>query len=335
MTRRICYLLLLAAGFFQMMLYDYQGLRFLLCCAVCIPALCFILLLFQFHSCKVTLLTDRIFVSRGDTVKVRVRVRARAGGILPISGIWVWMRWHLPGEQGEKQLLRIRGIRRNSIREIPVELTAKHCGRVRIEMKKAAIYDCLGLFSLPVKKGEGVEICITPVIGPVSAQVLETALGNPVSRMGEQEGDLLLRDFLPGDSLHRIYWKLMAKDGEMQVRDMEKSNSFRFFFSFSDAFRSQSKNWDRYLDRACSLLYFFAENQPTQTRMEAVWKSGESFFRQEITDVESLQTWIYLLLMQEAAGMPFPEAEIPLLEQGFHLEEDCRLYVGEQCVYEE
>ena len=51
--------------------------------------------------------------------------------------------------------------------------------------------------------------------------------------------------------------------------------------------------------------------------------------------MESLQTWIYLLLMQERGGVPCPEDEIPLLEQGFHLEEDCRLYIGEQCVYEE
>lgn len=335
MMRRICYLLLLAAGFFQMMLYDYQGLRFLLCCAVCIPAMCFILLLFQVFSCKVTLLTDQTFVSRGDTVKARVRVRAGGRGLLPISGISVWVSWNLPGEQGETQRLRIRGIRRKSIREIPVELTARHCGRARIEVKKAAIYDCLGLFSLPVKKGEDIKICITPVITPVSAQALETDLGNFWSRIGEKEGDLFLRDFLPGDSLHRIYWKLMAKDGEMQVRDMEKSNTFRFFFSFSDAFRLQAENWDRYLDQACSLLHFFMENQQIRAGLEAVWKSGESFFLQEITEVESLQTWIYLLLMQERGGVPCPEDEIPLLEQGFHLEEDCRLYIGEQCVYEE
>ena len=82
MMRRICYLLLLAAGFFQMMLYDYQGLRFLLCCAVCIPAMCFILLLFQVFSCKVTLLTDQTFVSRGDTVKARAGRGQRASSDL-------------------------------------------------------------------------------------------------------------------------------------------------------------------------------------------------------------------------------------------------------------
>lgn len=337
MMRRIGYLVLLAAGFFQMMLYDFQGLRYLVCCAVCIPVLSGVLLLFQVFYCKVTLQTGQAFVSRGDEAEVCLRVRTRARGMLPISGISVWVKWNLPGEKGEKERLRIRGLKRNSIREIPFTLTTKHCGRVRIEVTKAVIYDWLGLFSLPLKRGEDVEFCVTPVIEPLSAEGLIDGSGNPRNWMGEKEGDLQLRDFLPGDSLHRIYWKLMAKDGEMQVRDAERSILLIFFFSFSDSFRYQPEQWDRYLDRACSLLYFFMEKggQWAQTRLDAVWRSGEAFFRQEITDVESLQAWIQLLLMGEKTGMPFPEAEIPFLEQGFHLEEDCRLYFGEQCVYEE
>lgn len=336
MMRRICYLALLAAGVCQMMLYDFQGLRFLFCCALCIPAASALVTLPQAFRCRVTLKTEQVSVSRGDVVKTGVRIRTNVRGLLPVSGASVGISWQLPGEKRETTKLRLRGLGRNSARETVLELAADHCGRVRIELTKAVIYDSLGLFSFPVTRGRGVEICITPVITPILAGNLEEAIGNPWNSAGEKEGDLLLREFQPGDSLHRIYWKLVAKDGEMQVRDTEKSGMLTFYLSFSDAFRVQAENWDRYLDRACSLLYFFVEEArgTGQILLEVVWKKGERFFRQETTDADTLQAWVKQLLLQET-GEPFSQPDISSLEQGFHLEEDCRLYFGEQCVYEE
>lgn len=336
MMRRIGYLALLAAGVCQMMLYDFQGLRFLMCCAVCIPIAGALVTVPQAFGCSVTLKTEQLSVSRGDTVKVSVRVRTKGRGLLPVSGAALRISWQLPGEKEETTKLRLRGLGRNSVRETALELAADHCGRVRIELTKAVIYDFLGLFSLPVKRGRGVEICITPLITPILAGNLEESVGNLWNKAGEKEGDLLIREFQPGDSLHRIYWKLVAKEGVLQVRDVEKSGMLTFYLSFSNVFRMQAENWDRYLDRACSLLYFFVEDAKgtAQILLEVVWKKGEHFFRQEIADADSLQAWVKLLLLQERGGSFF-EQDISFLDQGFHLEEDCRLYFGEQCVYEE
>lgn len=339
MMRRIGYLVLLAAGICQMMLYDFQGLRFLLCCALCIPAASALLTLPQAFFCKAALRTEQISVSRGDTVKVQVLAKLNAKAMIPVPGMTVRISWKLPGEKEQKTRLRLHGLKCSSVRGnrgVSLKFAASHCGRVQIELNRAVIYDYLGLFSMPVKRDQGVEICIMPVITPIPAGAFATSVGNPWERAGEKEGDLLIREFQPGDSLHRIYWKLVAKDGELQVKDAEKSGVLTLYLAFSDSFRTQAQEWDRYLDRACSLLYFLMEeaNGRAQFYVKVVWKKEERFFSQDITEIETLQAWMKLLLLQEEGDL-LEDSDIPLLTQGFHLEEDGRLYLGEQCVYEE
>ena len=70
---------------------------------------------------------------------------------------------------------------------------------------------------------------------------------------------MLLRDFQPGDSLHRIYWKMAAKGDGLQVRDFERGSLVSLFLHCSEELRAQADAWDRYLDRAASFLYFCAE----------------------------------------------------------------------------
>lgn len=210
-----------------------------------------------------------------------------------------------------------------------------HCGFASLTLAKVRVYDYLGIFSLPAGKKGSAEICIIPVIAPVSSAVEEACSRILQGKGGEKEGDLLLRDFQPGDSLHRVYWKMTAKGGDLQVRDFERSGSVSLFVHFSDGLREQADVWDRYLDRAASFLYFFAEEcrLTMQVSVEVMWRQGDTFFRCGIRDGGAVQAWVCALLREEAVGTALLEDEIPFLEQGWHLEEDCGLYYGEQCVY--
>ena len=52
---RFCYLLLLAAGSYFIMLYNFQGLRFLFGCILCIPAVSFLFLIPVKLFCRIRL----------------------------------------------------------------------------------------------------------------------------------------------------------------------------------------------------------------------------------------------------------------------------------------
>lgn len=336
--RRICYLLLLAVGGCFVMLYDFPGLRFLLCCVVFLPMACLLLLIPGALLCRIELKAGRAAVTRGDSVRFHVTVENR--GPFPVSRVLIVMCWNVPGERTVRAKKWLCGLGRGCKEEISLELDALHCGRARLLVKKAVVFDYLGIFGLPVRGKRESEICVLPVITPISHETLDVSVWNIREMGGEKEGDLLLRDFRPGDSLHRVYWKLTAKDGELKIRDFEQRASLTIFLKFPDPLRERAEEWDRYLDRACSLLYFFAgfsgqTKQTVQTTLAVVWRQGYNFLKYEISGEDNLQAWVNVLLMQESVGVSLTDEDESFLENGFHLEEDGRLYFGEQCVYGE
>lgn len=317
------------------MLYNFQGLRFLFCCAFCIPLVSWLVMCFQVFFCKIGWEADFSALTRGDVTQIRVFVENR--GIFPVSRVLVELSWKAPGEQRK----RIRswscglGGRDRDVLAFPV--AAEHCGQAVLELKRAAVYDYLGIFRLPFGKKSRERTVILPQMWPVPLAV-EAAYMEILQGAGEEkEGDLLLRDFRPGDSMHRIYWKMLAKGGDLQVRDYEQSGSVTILLQFREEFRKQADAWDGYLDQACSLLYFFAEEagRNFSLMLEVVWPQGTAFKSCRIADKEDVQTWVYGLLGEEGPGHILREEEIPVSERVWHLEEDGRLYFGERCVYEE
>ena len=328
--RKVTYLLLLLAGGFFVMLYDFQGLRFLLCCMLFIPLVSWLILISQIFFCRIGWKADQSAVVRGEETEIVVSLENR--GFLPVSRILVELKWKFPGERVKRVRRLCLGLNGWSAEELAFQFTARHCGPAVIELRRAFAYDCLGIFRFPFGKKRKESVCILPRIMPVPPQVGE-AYSQILRETGEEkEGDLLLRAFRPGDSLHRVYWKLLAKGGDMQVRDYERSGVATVLLNFRQEFKKQTDAWDRYVDRACSLLYFFAEN----CVLEAVWRRGADFIGCRIPDTDAVQVCILgLLLEEETGGRILTENEIPDPGRVWRLEEDGGLYFGEQCIYEE
>ena len=315
------------------MLYNFQGLRFLFSCIILIPLVSFLLLIPRKFLCRVEIVAKKDTVTRGEPVELRVTVKNR--GLLPPSRVLVKLRWKAPGEKETKvrHSLCSPGYRE----KISLELCAAHCGTAYLTMDKARIYDYFGLFSLSVGKKKRVEFCVVPVITPVSVCIPGFDFLRQQVMSGEGEGDLVLRDFQPGDGLHRVYWKLTAKGGALQVRDFERDDSLKVFLNFSPQLVREPEKWDAFLDRACSLMAYWAEEggQAARGMLEIVWPQGEGFLKCVIPGAGAVEAWVCALLKGEAAGTVLLEDEIRCLSQGYHLEEDCELHFGEQCVYEE
>lgn len=330
--RRFCYLLLLAAGSYFIMLYDFQGLRFLFGCVICIPLVSFLFLIPVCFGCSVRLEAGEEVVLRGETLKTRVTVTNK--GLLPVPGVFVELCWKMPGDREVRVRERLCGMGMRESEEFIPEVQVMHCGVASLVLARVSVYDYLGIFRLPAGRKQSARVCIMPVVSPVSSAV-ETAYSQVLQGSGgEREGDMLLRDFQPGDSLHRVYWKLMAKGGELQVRDFERSSSVSLFLNFSDELGAEAERQDRFLDKAASLLYFFAEEcrMSTGVSAEVIWRQGTAFFRCPLQDGGAVQAWICAFLRGESCGTALLEEEAPLPEQGWHLDEDCRLYFGGQSV---
>ena len=328
MKRRLCYLLFVVTGIYFVMLYDFRGLRFLAVCLVCIPLLYLVLLIPQTRGCTVSLEAEADTVVREDMVKLMLTVENR--GLLPISRIWIRGVWKGPGEDQQKIQKWLCGIRGRHTTRVCLEFPALHCGRGEFILTRAGVCDYSGIFALSARKRSGsAQVCVLPRPISIPRQAMDPAVLR--IRNGERDGDVFVRDFHPGDSIHRVYWKLSTKTDQLQVRDREVSASVTFYLEGVQELRTRPDQWDDYLDRACSLMCFFLENDVPG--LWIAWQEEQGGADWEVHEAEDVWTWVYGLLMHKEA-IRFREGQDAFPAPGFCLREDGRLFLGEQCVYE-
>lgn len=101
-------------------------------------------------------------------------------------------------------------------------LETDHCGMIRCQADRLWVCDCLGLFSLPVRKPAPVPLIIAPRPEHPGQFELPEGTGAPVPAprgktvLGETYE---LRPYREGDSLRMIHWKMTAKRDELVTRE--------------------------------------------------------------------------------------------------------------------
>ncbi len=273
MIRKILYILTVVACVWIMLLYTFQGLRFLLGILLVIPAVCLVFLLVRAPFCSVELEESTVFVGRGEYIRLPVKAVNR--GLLPVAGVQVKLSEEAPGSGRTNQRGRLHGVG-GRVRPFDLDFEAKHCGQARFRVTGARIFDCLGLFALPVRKKGNLSVWILPIAAPVRPDEAEFLVNCMRMYQDGEDGDYLVRDYRPGDSLRSVHWKLTARAEELQVRDFQPESGLNLFLHMTE-------------------------------ELLCVEKVGK-------------------LQSEEALGQRL---------RGCHLEADGRLYLGEQCAYEE
>lgn len=191
------------------MLYTFQGLRLMICIWIAVPPVCLMSVLIKLFQCKAEPQAPAVSVTRGQTITFSIRIKNR--GLLPGAGVRADMRWHFRGAKDVRQRRWLRGISGRSGRKIEFEFQTAHCGRVEATVAKARMYDCLGLFSVPLRRRGSVSIPVMPAYVPMGENEMERIVGLLNARSSRGDGDLIVREYQPGDSVRSIHWKLMAK----------------------------------------------------------------------------------------------------------------------------
>ncbi len=101
--------------------------------------------------------------------------------------------------------------------------TPEYCGGYTLSIRKARVWDYLGLIALPVPRSGSVQLLVRPSEIPmedVPAMPAENCVNWQPSRSAFGES-YELRPYRPGDSLNRVHWKLSAKTGTLTVREAQ------------------------------------------------------------------------------------------------------------------
>lgn len=107
-----------------------------------------------------------------------------------------------------------------------VLLNSRYAGRLRVSVEECRVYDPLHIFYLVCRAQNGSEVLAWPAFadGEDMEELYECIEGFPGEsesrkRGAEYDPDYEIREYIPGDALKNIHWKLSAKQGAMMVRE--------------------------------------------------------------------------------------------------------------------
>ncbi len=155
---------------------------------------------------------------------------------------------------GETQIVHVSGgIWPKSKRSMKISLQSPWCGRVRLNVESARLYDCFGLIGVKTQLDAHSACVVQPdtflqtlVLSPAAAHIDDTE-DYSNERPGYDLSEMFqIRDYVPGDSQRQIHWKLSHKYDKLIVKDPSLPIT-----------RSAAVFWER------------TEEQPTAARTDA------------------------------------------------------------------
>ena len=105
-------------------------------------------------------------------------------------------------------------------------IKSRYAGRVEVVIEEFKVYDFLHIFYLTGCAGKGAEVLVWPSFseGDETDEIYDCVEGFPKENESRKRGtdynpDYEIREYIPGDELKSIHWKLSAKKDQMMVRE--------------------------------------------------------------------------------------------------------------------
>ena len=210
--RRVIWLvLLLVALTFYLFENNGRTLAALLTC-VLVPPVSF---LYSFLRCRRAVLRISVpeRMSCGASAECRLQSSSEGSTVLHIENVHT-------GEAEQYRLFLKKG-------DNIVTLHNECCGMLSLNIRGMEAQDLFGLFSYKISREVKAEIVVVPNVFPVDIVMTESAHAMPDSdryssvKPGNDPSETFgMREYVPGDSIKAIHWKLSQKTGKTIVREM-------------------------------------------------------------------------------------------------------------------
>ena len=181
------------------------------------------------------------------------------------------------------------------------ELDTTHCAALRCSVRRAWVYDYLGLFRLPVRRPGAVIVTVRPRPVALSPEppLPGAVSGGPMKpRVGAYAEEHELRPYRPGDPMRTVHWKLTAKTGEMIVREALVPCRARALLLVER--RGGPDALDRVLEHLCWLSARLTQQGVSHT---VLWPGENGVVHTALVDeAGQLDALLYRLLAEPADG---------------------------------
>ena len=176
--------------------------------------------------------------------------------------------------------------------EIRQSLESQYAGRIETKILSCVVYDLFHLFYLEgcTVRDSGVVAYPTPTVAP-DEEIYSCVEGFPKEDESKQRGteynpDYEIREYIPGDELKNIHWKLTAKQNKLMVRERLKSGKQKINLLLPLTDRKQEN--DELMDALSYLGQLFLEKEyPVQLYWSGTGKELQSRYIAELGELEA------------------------------------------------
>ena len=185
-------------------------------------ALSFISALVTLLSADISLELPSLTVRRTQSVPMQISVRHRS--ILPVAAMYITL--SLPEESSSVDELTLRP-RPFTTTSLKYMLKCPHRGIYTVGVHTLWVSDLFGLFTLRrVLADRSIVLSIQPNVAQLEALALASGENGPESLVVNSEdmaSPSSVREYVEGDSLKKVHWKLTMRKRELIVRQYEES----------------------------------------------------------------------------------------------------------------
>lgn len=152
------------------------------------------------------------------------------------------------------------------------QISSEFCGTIVVRLARITIYDPLRLFKFRICKNIQTEVTVLPLFHEINGEVTESDRIDDESEVfsenkpGDDPSEVFsLREYIAGDKLNRIHWKLTSKKNKFIVKEYSlpvdiPSTIFLDLKCYEDS-ENTLPMFDTLLETVLSVSQFLAENE--------------------------------------------------------------------------
>ena len=260
---KLLYVLALLVTGYASIFYDAMYLRAIFMMLLLLPIILYGIVRYQKKNLTIRLAPD-VSLARKRT-PFNIQIAADNDCKVPISRLDIQLAFKNEFSPFVGKV-RLKGMADNeSVTYINYNITSDYCGRLSIQTESLKIYDMLGLTFCRLDKPDIVSLIVMPEIHDMDIQVRDSTRAFPISseeydphRSGDDVSEVFdFREYVGGDQINRINWKLSTKSNELIVKEFSHPVGYSVVllldFSYSVTNRPQVPQMDGFLETAASL----------------------------------------------------------------------------------
>lgn len=221
----IRYIILLVFIIVCAFVYESYELTYLFSFLCILPVVNILVVNYSYKRIKVELSTKVSVINKGNYIPINLEIDNK--GILPVMWIEVYFRFKNNYHITNKEISFVVPILKYGKQEYTFRIKSEYCGDMDIEMLHIKYMDYFKLFYREKKIQKNIRVYVLPQVGNIENIEIERKCiididGEKFSetKSGDDPSQVFdIREYIPGDKMHGIHWKLSARKSRLMVKE--------------------------------------------------------------------------------------------------------------------